>query len=113
MTTDKGPTLAEQRAEAARIVADRQHFAFEDAATWKHELPPVDWLIPGVMPAAGLTQLSGAPKAGKSFFTLALLKASLAGGFFLGHRLPKLTPAWLFVETDAYSFKASIGRAGP
>ena len=68
----------------------------------------MEWLIPGVIPAAGLVQLSGAPKAGKSFFTLALLKASLAGGFFLGHRLPNLTPAWLFVETDAYSFKAQM-----
>ena len=109
MTTfQDGPSMVELKAEAARIVAERQHFKFEDAATWKHDLPPVEWLIPGVMPAAGLIQLSGAPKAGKSFFTLALLKASLAGGFFLGHRLPNLTPAWLFVETDAYSFKAQM-----
>ena len=108
MKIPMGPAEAALQAEVEREVERRQHFAFEDAATWKHDLPPVEWLIPGVIPAAGLVQLSGAPKAGKSFFTLALLKASLAGGFFLGHRLPNLTPAWLFVETDAYSFKAQM-----
>ena len=54
-----GPAEAELKAEAARIIFQRQHFAFEDVATWKHDLPPVDWLIPGVIPAAGLVQLSG------------------------------------------------------
>ena len=83
-----------------------------DFANWKHNLPCVEWLIPGLIPARAMVQISGAPKAGKSWLMLAMVKAFTEGGFFLSYRLPKIAPLWYFAETDTYTAKAQMDEMG-
>lgn len=47
------------------------------------KMPPVEWLIPGVLPKRGLCMVYGASGAGKSFYTLAM-------AFDLAHQTPCL-----------------------
>jgi hypothetical protein len=49
------------------------------------ELPPVRWVVPGVLPE-GVTLLAGKPKLGKSWLALGLCVAVAAGGVALGTR---------------------------
>ena len=100
-----------------RAAAEREEFFglladMNDFAHWKTNLPCVEWLIPGLVPARALVQVSGAPKAGKSWLMLAMVKAFTEGGFFLSYRLPKLAPIWYFAETDPYTAKAQMDEMG-
>ncbi len=83
-----------------------------DFADWKNDLPCVEWLVPGLIPARAMVQISGAPKAGKSWLMLAMVKAFAEGGFFLSYRLPKIAPLWYFSETDPYTAKAQMDEMG-
>jgi len=49
------------------------------------ELPPVRWVVPGVLPE-GVTLLAGKPKLGKSWLALGLCVAVAAGSVALGTR---------------------------
>ena len=46
--------------------------------------PPVEWIVPGVLPSVGLYLLSGPPKLGKSFLALGLCWSVACGGFLFG-----------------------------
>lgn len=43
-------------------------------------VPPLEWFVPGWIVANGITQVYGPPKAGKSFWTLALALEAARGG---------------------------------
>jgi hypothetical protein len=49
------------------------------------ELPPVRWVVPGVLPE-GVTLLAGKPKLGKSWLALGICVAVASGGVALGTR---------------------------
>ncbi|MGB3681680.1 MAG: AAA family ATPase, partial [Rubrobacteraceae bacterium] len=49
------------------------------------ELPPVRWIVPGILPE-GVTLLVGKPKLGKSWLALGLCIAVASGGVALGKR---------------------------
>ena len=49
------------------------------------DLPPVSWILPGVLAEASMCMLTGATKAGKTLFVLALLKTATTGLPFLGY----------------------------
>ena len=56
---------------------------FTAAALQKMEFPPINWVVPGVLPE-GLTILAGKPKLGKSWLALDMALAVAAGGDVLG-----------------------------
>ncbi|GEM_PF-2497401 len=58
------------------------------AAAEEGRIPQPDMLIPGLLPAAGLTLLVARPKAGKSLLALNAFLAIASGGVFLGRRIP-------------------------
>lgn len=61
------------------------------------QFPEPKWIIPGIIPA-GLTVLGGAPKMGKSFFSLQMMLAVVTGGMFLGQRVDPRPTLYLALE---------------
>lgn len=53
------------------------------AQLWKKELPPLRWVVPGLIPV-GVTLLVGAPKMKKSWLAYGLGIATALGGYALG-----------------------------
>ena len=53
------------------------------------DLPPLKWLIEGLVPAGSLAVLYGAPKVGKSFLALDWALCTAAGKPWLGRKVPK------------------------
>jgi AAA domain-containing protein len=58
---------------------------FTAAELMARELPPVRWVVPGILPE-GVTLLAGKPKLGKSWLALGLGVAVASGGIALGTR---------------------------
>jgi hypothetical protein len=56
-------------------------------------IPQPRMLVPGLLPAEGLTLLAARPKSGKSILAMNLLVAVTTGGVFLGRRIPEAQPA--------------------
>lgn len=69
----------QRQAQAGITIAEPQNAG----ELMEKEFPPVEWAIPGLLPA-GLTVLGGAPKTGKSFFALQIAAAVACGGIALG-----------------------------
>ncbi len=61
------------------------------------------WVVPGILGRGATTMLYSAPKTGKTIFHLALAKALLIGGSFLGLRVPKVERLWLLSEQSEHS----------
>ena len=72
------------------------------------DLPEINWILPGVLAAPSVALLTGATKAGKTLFTLALLKAATTGQPFLGYTIPMMR-AWYLTEMTDYVLKAQLG----
>ena len=72
------------------------------------DLPPVNWILPGVIAEASLCMLTGATKSGKTLFVLALLKAATTGLPFLGYKIPTMR-GWYLTEMTDYVLKAQLG----
>ena len=72
------------------------------------DLPPVNWILPGVLAEASMCMLTGATKAGKTLFVLALLKAATTGLPFLGYKIPTMR-GWYLTEMTDYVLKAQLG----
>ena len=72
------------------------------------DLPPVNWILPGVIAEASLCMLTGATKSGKTLFVLALLKAATTGLPFLGYTIPTMR-GWYLTEMTDYVLKAQLG----
>lgn len=73
---------------------------------------PVEWVCKPWLAREVITELDGAPKsAGKTTFALAMCKAVLTGGEFLGHPTVKGRIVYL-TEESGTSFRAALARAG-
>ena len=72
----------------------------------------VEWICKPWLAREAITELDGAPKsAGKTTFALAMCKAILTGGDFLGHPTAKGKVVYL-TEESSTSFRAALARAG-
>ena len=56
--------------------------AWVDLAESTRDLPPTEWLVPGLISVGETTLLIGAPKAGKTLLILDLLRAMTQTGYF-------------------------------
>lgn len=73
---------------------------FTAAELDKMDLPPVQWAVPGLLPA-GLSFLVAAPKMGKSWMALDLCLAVAAGGEWLGRKVNQGPTLYLDLEDSA------------
>jgi len=72
----------------------------------------VPWIVPGIAAMGASTELVGRPKAaGKTTYLLALAKAAVSGGVFLGAQVPRTRVLYL-TEQSGTSFRRAIVRAG-
>ena len=92
-----------QSATETETPADAR-FTSYDAAEWIKDVGPVEWLVDGLFPKQSKILVSAGSKVGKSWLITALMKASIEDDYFLGCRVPDITPIWFFTETDARSF---------
>lgn len=112
-------TIAEAWAASAQKEADRlDGFAalaanlpaggvFTAAALDKMDLPPVQWAVPGLLPA-GLSFLVAAPKMGKSWMALDLCLAVASGGEWLGRKVNQGPTLYLDLEDSANRAQARM-----
>lgn len=70
-----------------------------DAALAKMELPPIQWVVPGVLPE-GLAILGGKPKVGKSWMALDLGLSVAMGRPFLGEAVDPGDVLYLALEDN-------------
>lgn len=74
------------------------------------ELPPVRWVVPGVLPE-GVTLLAGKPKLGKSWLALGLCVAVAAGGVALGTRqVEQRDVLYLALEDNRRRLQKRLGK---
>lgn len=64
-------------------------------------MPPLTWLVPGILPQGALAELHGVPGTGKSFVIFDLVMAVQTGGSWLGHPVPKGQVLYLAFEGHA------------
>ncbi len=79
-------------------------------------LPPVKWMVQGVVPQSGIGALYGPPSAGKSFVVLDLLGAISRGRDWFGHTTKQTPVAYLALEGEggiAQRVKAFESVNGP
>ena len=79
------------------------------------ELPPVQWVVPGVLPE-GVTLLAGKPKLGKSWLALGLCVAVASGGVALGtRRVERGKVLYLALEDNRRRLQKRLGKmlSGP
>ena len=73
---------------------------------------PVEWVCEPWLAKEAITVLDGAPKsAGKTTFALAMCKAIVTGGEFLGQPVEQSSVVYL-TEESTTSFRAALERAG-
>lgn len=63
-------------------------------------LPPVRWLVLGVLPAEGIAAIYGPPTCGKTFAALDLLAAVAAGRPWFGHRVTAAPVLYVALEGE-------------
>lgn len=80
---------------------------FTAAELDKMNLPPVQWAVPGLLPA-GLSFLVAAPKMGKSWMALDLCLAVAAGGEWLGRKVNQGPTLYLDLEDSANRAQARM-----
>ena len=71
-------------------------FTSYDAAEWIKDVGPVEWLVDGLFPKQSKILVSAGSKVGKSWLITALMKASIEDDYFLGCRVPDITPDLVF-----------------
>jgi putative DNA primase/helicase len=64
-------------------------------------LPPISWLVRGVLPSLGVASLYGASGSGKSFLTLDLAAAIAEGREWFGYRVKPATVVYAALEGQA------------
>ncbi|HET8597730.1 MAG TPA: AAA family ATPase [Castellaniella sp.] len=64
-------------------------------------MPPIQWLVKGVLPATGLAQVYGPSRSGKSFLTLDLALAVAEGREWFGYRVRQAPVVYLAAEGEA------------
>jgi hypothetical protein len=65
------------------------------------QLPPIEFLVEGVLPRAGLGTLYGAPGAGKSFLALDMACSVASGAAWLGHATHQGSVVYVAAEGSA------------
>lgn len=80
---------------------------FTAAELDKMNLPPVQWAVPGLLPA-GLSFLVAAPKMGKSWMALDLCLAVASGGEWLGRKVNQGPTLYLDLEDSANRAQARM-----
>jgi hypothetical protein len=84
----------------AEVVASKP--MFQDAAAFAcEEIAPVQWLVEGVVPAAGNGIVCGDPKASKSFHAVDLALSLATGTSWLGMRVAKRVRTALVSREDS------------
>ena len=78
-----------------------------DLAESTQDLPPTEWLVPGLITVGESTLLVGAPKAGKTLLILDLLRAMTQTGKFLGFDVP-ICRAWILSELTPRTLKGQM-----
>jgi hypothetical protein len=64
-------------------------------------LPPVQWLIRGILPAEGVAAIYGPPGSGKSFFVLDMMGAVARGDTWCGYKTRQCTGTYIGLEGEA------------
>lgn len=64
-------------------------------------LPPLKWVVKGVLPAQGLAVVYGPSGSGKSFMVLDMVSAIADGRFWYGHRVEKKPVVYIALEGEA------------
>ena len=80
---------------------------WRDLAEETRELPPTEWLVPGLITVGESTLLVGAPKSGKTLFILDLLRAMTQTGKFLGFDV-HLGRVWILSELTPRTLKGQM-----
>ena len=75
------------------------------------ELPPVQWAVPGLLPA-GLVFLVAAPKMGKSWLAFDLCLSVAAGDEWLGHKTNQGATLYLALEDGLNRLQARMRTIG-
>lgn len=75
------------------------------------ELPPVQWAVPGLLPA-GLVFLVAAPKMGKSWLAFDLCLSVAAGDDWLGHKTNQGATLYLALEDGLNRLQARMRTIG-
>ena len=69
----------------------------------KVPLPPLGWLVQGMVPRHGVGIIAGASGTGKSYLAMELAGAVLLGTEFAGHEIKKIGGVlWLAAETPQH-----------
>jgi hypothetical protein len=83
---------------------------FTAAELMAQELPPVRWVVPGLVPE-GVTLLAGKPKLGKSWFALGLGAAVASGGVALGTKpVERGDVLYLALEDNPRRLQGRLGK---
>ena len=91
------------------LLYDARTFVGEDEPDENDESPE-DWIIPGLVPRAGVTFLAGLPKLGKTWLAVDLGIATSTGQPFLGHRTYKSRVFALLEEDPKRRIRARMWR---
>ena len=85
---------------------------FSAADLQKQEFPPINWVVPGVLPE-GLTILAGKPKVGKSWLALDMALAVAGGGSVLGRECEPGPALYLALEDNQRRLQRRLSRIEP
>lgn len=77
------------------------------------EFPEPNWLLPGILPEVGAFVLAAKPKAGKSWWSLALALAVAQGGAFLGRAVPQGGCLYLALEDTERRLQDRVKKLQP
>src|SRR5215208_1024026 len=83
---------------------------FTAAELMEMELPPVKWVVPGLLPE-GVTLLAGKPKLGKSWLAFGMAVAVASGGVVLGTKKAEQGEAlYLALEDNQRRLQGRLGK---
>jgi hypothetical protein len=96
----KEKELLEMLAEEMDRKTGNAYQAYDAAARAEMEIPPVEWVIQGLIPARDLSLIGGMPKVGKTRLCTHIIRAALLGESFLGFPAPKIRRKVLLISDD-------------
>lgn len=94
---DKGAALREAQGKVPPDAARYRLMTAEDIS----KLPPVRWLVRGILPAEGLAAIYGASGSGKTFLALDLLAAVARGQAWFGNKTLPSPVTYVALEGEA------------
>ena len=88
-----------------------QYLSFADLAAM--QFPEPSWILPDILPDAGLYLLSGKPKCGKSWLALSLALSVATGGYCLGRKVEQGRVMYLALEDTPRRFMQRMHKIQP